>query len=769
MDARVNELLPAEHIEHVVFDPLSAKNLLATLAFHGAFGRNGERMTRTLDELKSSLLTKKNQFESLSGTTEAARKAQAAERGIDYASAKRAAARYRDVMGLQEALKGQFGFSTQSGVLGDMRTGLEVLHFITGQTVNNPKTAFLNLLQPAQRALVQRSLGVEQAAATGAAYAQMAKQVLGSILENFGLHIMRASEHARDIGAVEGQAYGQLPWSEALADIGKRGRFQESATDQWVIRPLRTLAAVQRKGVRIGMGESKDFPRLNVVPGAGGIMNYMSQIAATSNGVAEVWALERMVKSAMNYFAAHPEKASDPAFRFTADDLGLKNRWWFSDEPTFDYYRRKTVEYGIGNLEDVARGAMERIQRGEPILTREQALRAAMLANNELDLQASINTRPAGWSTNPILKFGLPLLGWPLAQMNQVHQALKTADGRASWMAALKGLGIMAAWSLPIGLAFTLMTDEYDDKILKKKSNLRAIDGRAAIPGVGPAMALATGERGLDNLKGMFERMSKAGNIYGVGADAFSQTLASIDPTSGQRPFSLDQRVLVFSQFLNLQQALSNWINQGGTATWASVERPLVMAMGGNGALHAVDIYNSLLGLDNQESRMVQRTNAQQWLRAAGREAGLELRAGGGGSVAPTPVSVWLREMQYAAYANDRLGFLDAYRRAVDAARDEGKPNPEQAVLESWKSRDPLEVFRVKPTEFDLARMYQAMSPNGQEAVRDALRLYQQYSALIAPSPAEMAQRRMMAQFTRPPAALSDLRRQMAGASLSFR
>ena len=167
--ARVNELLPAEHIEHVVFDPLSAKNLLATLAFHGAFGRNGERMTRTLDELKSSLLTKKNQFESLSGTTEAARKAQAAERGIDYASAKRAAARYRDVMGLQEALKGQFGFSTQAGVLGDMRTGLEVLHFITGQTVNNPKTAFLNLLQPAQRALVQRSLGVEQAVATGAA------------------------------------------------------------------------------------------------------------------------------------------------------------------------------------------------------------------------------------------------------------------------------------------------------------------------------------------------------------------------------------------------------------------------------------------------------------------------------------------------------------------------------------------------------------------------------------------------------------------------
>jgi hypothetical protein len=513
--------------------------------------------------------------------------------------------------------------------------------------------------------------------------------------------------------------------------------------------------------VRIGFGDAKEFSRLNVAPGVGGVMNYMSQIAATSNGVAEVWALERIVKAGMNYLAAHPEKASDPAFRFSADNLGLKNRAWFSDEGTFDFYRRKTVEYGVGNLEDIVRGAMERA-------TREQALRTAMLANNELDLQASINTRPAGWATNPILKFGMPLLGWPLAQMNQVHQALKTADGRRTWMSALKGLGIMAAWSLPIGLAFTLMTDEYDDRVLKKKSNLTGIDPEAAIPVVGPALALATGDKGLKNVRGMLERMSKAGNIYGVGADLFAQTLNSIDPTSGQRPFSLDQRVLVFSQFLNLHQALSNWINQGGTATWASVERPLVLAMGGNGALHAVDIFNGMLGLDNAESRMVQRTNAQQWLRAAGRETGLELRSSGG-SVAPTPVSVWLREMQFAAYANDRLGFLDAYRRAVDAAREEGKPNPEQSVLEGWKARAPLDVFRTKPSDIELVKLMGVMSDNGKEAVRDALRLYDQYSALIAPTRAEVFERQQLQQLRRGPADLQALRRQMAGASLSFR
>lgn len=768
MDARLNDLVPPEHLQHAVFDPLSAKNLLATLAFHGAFGRNGERMTRALDELKSNLSARKNEFDSLTGTTEARRKAEAELRGINYAEAKRGAKIYHDVIGLQESLKAQFGFNQQAGVLGDMRTGLEMLHFVTGQTVNNPKTALLNMLQPAQRALVQRSLGGLQARATGLAYAEIAKQVFGSILENFGLHVLRASEHARDIGAVEGQGYGNLPWSVVMSDIGKRGRFQESAVDKWAIQPLRQIAAAQRKGVRIGFGAPEEFPRLNVVPGVGGVMNYLSTVAATANGRAEMWALERIVKSGMDYFAAHPEKMNDPAFRLRAADLGLKNRAWFGDEGSFDYYRRKSVEYGVGNLEDIVRGAMERQTRGEQLLTRDQALRVAMLANNELDLQASINTRPAGWSTNPILKFGLPLLGWPVAQMNQVHQALKTVEGRASWMAALKGLGIMAAWSLPAGLAFTLMTDEYDDKVLKKKSNLASIDPIASAPIVGPALALAAGDKGMANLLGILERMSRAGNIYGVGADVVAQTLSSIDPTSGQRPFSLDQRVLVFSQFLNLQQALSNWINQGGTATYASVERPLLMAIGGNGALHAVDIFNGLLGLDNQEARIVQRTNASQWLRAAGRDVGLELRASGGGSVAPTPVSVWLREMQLAAYSNDRLAFLDSYRRAVDAAREEGKPNPEQYVTDGWKSRDPLDVFRQKPTDFDLAKLKSVMSDNGREAVSDALRLYQQYSDLIATTPADRYEHRILSQQSRPPNA-NTLRAQMAGGAMSFR
>lgn len=742
MDARVNNLIPPEHLQHMAFDPISAKNLLATLAFHSAFGRNGESMTQALDELKGNIAARKQQFESLRGTSKAERKANAAARGLDYKELERAARSFDQVMAAQESLKGQFGFSTQTGALGDLRTGMEVLHFITGQTVNNPKTGLLNLLQLTQRAVARRSLGPSVVKGTVGAGAEFSKQVMGSFLENFGLHLMRASEHAKEIGGVQGQAFGKLPRSVAMSDIGRRGNLQSEPA----IKALRKVRDFQRFGVQPGLGEAKEFGKFNVIPGIGGVMNTISQWAAIANGTAEVRSVESLVQKAVSYFAAHPSDAANPAFRLTAKDLGMENRAWFDDSGSFTYFRHKLVEYGVGNIEDVARAAADRKTKGEPLLTSEQAIKVAMMTGNELDLASNINTNPANWANNPVLKFATPLLGWPIRQMNQVHQSMKTAEGRQTVKSTLKALGIMAAWSVPMGLAFTLMTDQYDDKILKKKSALG----------------------GVDTVNGALQRLSRAGNIYGLGFDALTQTLTSLDPTSGQRPFSLDSRILAFSQIANLQQAISNWINSGGSATWATVEKPLVLAMGGNGALHALDIFNAALGLDNAESRLVQRTNAQQWLRSAGREAGVEIRASGGASTAPTPVSIWVREMQLAAYANDRADFLDAYRKATDAARERGDDDPEKKVLESWRARNPLEVFRTKPTETELRKIYSAMNDKGQEAVHEALRLYDQYTKLIEPTASEKFMTRMTRSL-RPPATTGEqLRRRMATQALGL-
>lgn len=766
MDARENELLPSEHVQHMTFDLVNSRNLLSTLAFHAAFGRNGEEMIKAIGEIKSGLVARKHAYQTVvaSASTVRERKARAAQDGFDYDEIKRGAEIFDQVTSAMDLLKAQFGFGTPAGVLGDVRGALELLHFIATQTTNNPKTGLLNLLQPAQRALMRRSMGPAVMRDTAGTYGSIAYQFFGGVLEKFGLHILRSSEHAKLIGAMQGQGIGNVPFTEILGlAMGKRGEELPTA-----IKGMRAVNALQRRGFG---GTVREFPRAQIVPFAENTMAGLGMTAAIANGTQEAIAVERIVKAAMDYFTSHPDDAANPAFRLTPAALGMDNLGWFGDRGSFDYFVRKLPEYGLGTLENMARTGLDRATRAEPILDNEQTALAALISNNELDLVGSINTNPAAWGTNSFVKFATPLLGWPIRQMNAVHQSMREADGRYSALAMMRAIGILAAWSLPMGLAFTFLTDEFDDKILKKKSNMGRLSPIAGIPVVGPALSLATSDvPALEQGRSMLQRISKAGNIYGLGADFVSSVLSGLDPTSGARPFSLDSRILAFSQLRTMADAFSSMINTGGAITWSTVERPLLSAMGGNGALSAIDIFNAALGLDNDQSRLVARTNLQQWLRVAGRETGLELRRSGGASVAPTPVSVWVREMGFASLANDRLGFLENYRRAVDAAREEGSEDPEKRVLESWKARDPLDVFKTKPTDAQLSRMLSIMNDSGRQVVRDGLRLFEQFTNLIEPSIAERYQRQQLGQMQRMGAPnVEAIRRQMAGQSLSFR
>ena len=734
MDSRENDLLPPEHIQHMAFTPRDSQMMLSTLAFHAAFGRNGEAMTQAINEIEGNLKARLNAYQSLNArhATKAAKVQGAKALGYDWDELKHAAKVYRQVEAGKETLRAAFGFGNQAGPLGDVRGLLELLHFTASQTTNNPKTGLLNMLQPSQRAIARRSMGPVVIRDTARAYKEITKQFFGGFLETFGLHLLRASQHAKEVGAVQGQAMGNASWAEVLGRGTRMGvRGEEMAPP---IKAMRSLQALQKKGLRIGTGEAREFLRQGNLPFFSNIMRYMGEVAANANAVSEATSLESMTKAAADYFADHPEDAADPTFRLTAKDLSAYDKAWFFDQGSFDYYQRKLVEYDIGTLESLGREAGKRLEQGQPILDKSQVAKVAVMTGNELDLQGSINTNPAVWASNPILKFATPLIGWPIRQMGQVHDAMRDVDGRASVMSALTTLGILASWSLPIGLAFTFLTDEYDDKLLKKKANMGNLDPISGIPVLGPAAALMTADDQLEAVRSMAMRLSRAGNIYGLGADYVSTLLNGLDPTSGQRQFSLDSRILAFSQLQNLRDTLGNWINSGYATTFANLERPLLMSIGGSGALHAVDIANGVLGIDNQEARITKRINASQWLRSAGREAGLEIRRAGGASANITPMGAWTREMALAALGNDRDEFRRAYLRAVEAARVDGREDPEQAVLESFKSRSPIEVFRTQPTDQQLREALALMSPSGRQAVTEALRLFEQYEQFISPS-----------------------------------
>lgn len=775
MDARVSDLLPPEHVVFETYEPESMHRILARLAYHGAFGRNAKNIAAALRETMDHLQGQKAQYATLASlhTTDAGRAAEAKARGWNYPELKTAERRYREAKEFQTQLQGLLGITANSGPLGDFHKGMALLNFMAGQIVDNPKTAAYNILSPAMRPFAQRSLGPTAITNTIRTYGDILHTGLGSLFESLGLHLFKASRYADTIGHAEGRAFSNLPYGVMLSDIGHAGDAQ-SGSNRWLVKPLKIARNVQRKGLQLGGGEAREFPRLAPVPGIG-VMNSLSQIEVQAGGGRLAQEFEQLVHSGMRYMKEHPDAAGNPSFRFKPSDLYR----WKLDHPLLDWWREKATEYNLGNLEDVVRDAAKR-QAADPtarLLTEDQALTMSMINQNEFSGNSSVNTTPVWLASNPFLRVVMPLLRWPLWMMSAAHEAAKPRPGENAVKPMLRAIGTMALWNLPIGIAFSLLMDEYDEKLVGRKSNLPNISGTAALPLVGLPATLLTAEHPLSQLESMLIRSARAGNIYGLGADFAASTLGGLDPSTGQRDFSLDQRVLAFSQLMNVKQALKNYMNQGGYATWGSVGRPLLMAIGGNGVLHSVDLTNHLLGLDNAQSRLVQRAAAGNWIRSAAQELDMEVKRGAFAGT-PTPMSAATREMYLAALANDRAGFLESYRRALNAAREavaddnsvrgaDREHEAQNRVISSWRSRDPMGVLANKPTDAQVQHLLSIMDASGQQVVRDAMQRFATFSAMIEPTPIERYMYRQQSAQRRqydPDA----LRRRMLGGNLLF-
>lgn len=743
MDARLNDQIPPEHLDFALYDRHSAQMMLAEIAFHAKFGRNGEAMIQSLSEMSDQTKAARAVYEGLTGTREANRILEAKALGWDYKDLKAAAKRAGDVEELKNNVESLMSVGRPGGPFDESRAGLAFMQFATGQIVDNPKTGSYNWLSNFERPLMQSSLGPAAIRASFKATGSSLEGAFGSTLDALGLHLMHSSDYYKTISQVLGGARNQQ-WSQALADIGPGGK--QNFSDRVFVRPLRLIRYIQNKGVgRVGFGESKEYPRQALLPGAG-VGNYLGQLAGVGGSLATAQQLEGIIAKGIKFFATDHEAMTDPNFRFKGSDIGFGKL----DQGVFEWWRNKSVEYGMGNLEDIVRGAMERQTKNEPLLTKDQLLRSTQMSMTEFDGQSSINTTPTMMQTNPWLKRALPLLRWPFNRMSSVQRTLwkLTPEGQRDYAALARGLGTLALWNLPIGLAFTFMMDRYDEDLLKKKSNLPSLGAVAGVPFVGPLAELMSSDRSIpDTLKAYLVRSARAGNTYGVASDLMGQIASPSDSASGRRVFSMDQRVLAMSQLLNVQQAISNAVNQDWTTTWASVWSPLMRSLGGNGALHAIDLVNNALGLDNEEARQVMRINAQNWLRAAASESDVEVKTGGGTGT-PTPLSVWSRQMASAAMANDRIGFMEAHNRALEAARkvvandssvkpENREKEAEARVFASWRSRDPLAIFAQRPTDIQMSRMFGTMDDQGQQDVREAINRYAQFTALIKNDPIE--------------------------------
>jgi hypothetical protein len=71
-----------------------------------------------------------------------------------------------------------------------------------------------------------------------------------------------------------------------------------------------------------------------------------------------------------------------------------------------------------------------------------------------------------------------------------------------------------------------------------------------------------------------------------------------------------------------------------------------------------------------------------------------------------------------AAFSNDRVGFRDAFLKAVQAEKDSGEKDPVDKVRMSWRRRSPFAVLEnPRPSELELKKLYAAMDDGGRQVV----------------------------------------------------
>lgn len=742
MDARLNDDIPPEHLTYAYFDPVQASNRLAEIAFHSAFGRNGDSANAALLSMQAEIDNRAILRDTIwkEHKTKAARSAAAKAAGYDYNTLNRSTKDKRRVREWEKAFRSLFAPGGRAGVVDDISAGQELLRLNQLLILNQPTSGLWNLLSATDFPIVFRGAGKTARAATARAVRNLFVEGFGSLFQDLGWNIQRGSTYARDIGQmIDGRRMNNLEWGVRLSDVGSRGQYGDASLSDGFIdwasarakQGIRKVTAVLDKGVtpgdlmRRGRAAEGDFGRFSLLTSP---FKFLNDTASKAVAVSNVQTFEQVVRKGIDFMADNPEAMTDPDFRFTPEDLGMGSDGMFGDKGAFDFYRTKSVEYGLGTVEDMVRSAVVRKERGEALLTRDQAISIGIMALNEVAMEASINSRPVEMFTNPAVRLATPLLGWPIAKMNQVNQMLKTSEGQFAWSAAMRGLSVMALIAVPMGVAFSLGMDEWDERVRGKKSQL-------------PEIGLDKTTR--QNVVGIFARIARAGNVYGLGADvAFGLLGAPLDPGSGQRQFTLDSRVLAYSQVKGVFDALKALPMQDWQMTWASGGRQLLLSMGGNGPLQYVQILNQMgANVSEAESRVIARQNVYASIRQAAVNAGIPVRKSGG-AVAPNPSSMWLREMQMAAFAGERLAFRDAYLKAIEVERAAGEADPADQVRRRWRTRNPFRVLENPPSDLEMQKIYGAMDDLGRRTVQEAMRNYATFTALIEPTPLERAQAR---------------------------
>jgi len=728
IDARTLDRWPTAWTEYLMFDPHTNHALARRVAGQVAFGRDTERLAQVWATLEKEMDAAKAAHDAIVDR----------ERKLGFAGRKLRQRVEADYVARLGATKGKTEFARIERIaqlrpviaeakdqirafFGSKHNQADATRLASqlGQTVafgmlNNPGTALVNL--------ADLFAPVAQGGVSGATLKQVANNwkhlgegVAGSLAQAVGLDLMKSSrlqnlyvamglnDPATSLQYIAKTEDGFR--SDIAGDNAARG-FDESA----VTKALRVF----QRTVSFGITPAGEKSRFTALRPLAPFQQFVLETMRAST--LSTWQrVEDMVLRGLEHFDANPAEANDPNFRLTADELGMKG----AEATAFEAMRVRLAEnYGLEltalTREAMGRQAGPRAQNAllSPV---SRAMIQGMVAN-ELILEGNLATMtPKAW-TSGFARLVLPLWGWPIRRAMQV--ARMGLDSQDQFRMAAVGRGVMALGVMAgAGLAMSLLADEYHEEIVGRKRNLRSVK---SLPG-----ALAHGQLG-EAFLSVMENVNRAGT-FGLWGEVLNTGFNTAAGAGDNRGISFDQRVVMMNSMLSVGRAIGTLVAQG-TVDYSGVLRPTVMALGGNSALQYLQIGNNALGLDNAEARFVERVDAQNRLRVAGRELGLEVRTGQGAFAAPTPLTPIVNRMVLAAYAGDRADFLAEWRAAVTKARELGKEDPVAYVRDSFAGRNPLKnVFRTLSQD-DYVKILRGLDDNGRREVRGAVDRFNRYA-----------------------------------------
>lgn len=707
IDARHVEHLPATWFDYHSFDQRDMFKMMERIAAQTAFGRGQERLGAAFDTVANEVRVAQNRLATATEEVKRANPVASAKEIKAKLTAKFGKDEYQRLVKMSD--RGRFVgqtvrelsdyFRRDLGPDGTLRAMTRVASLLGSLLVNQPSSAIAQMA-----ALLDINIRYGGSAstlgATAKALGAAGKEVAASLAQAIGLEIFNGGEYHR--------RYVSLGLTDATAVKRFRDAFDRLQGESRLSHFFRGANDILGMGWNT-VGEKAEHTVFRP------LQPFTTSAIAANKALTEgIWKLVGdHVMRGMEYYKAHPDELADPNHRL--DPAALKISGAAKD--SFLRLHEDLHRWGM-NYDDMVRGALDRGDK--TLFTDEEALRLYSMMISEVSSESNLSTMPLHAYNNKLIRFATPLLGWSFRRMIQIGGLRLNPEGMLSMRSlahAMAGLSVTAVG----GLALSALIDEYYQELLGKKRNLRPVLG-----------APNAQEAAL----GVLENLNRVGTFGFFGE--LANTFVNVGQGGDNRAISVDQRVVALSAFQSISRAITSWIHQG-EADYAHVVRPLASSVGGGGLLQYMQLANKALGLDNPESRLTARMNAQNYLRVIGRQLELDVRTfGGGGYSAPTPITPYLTRMELAAYANDSGAFMQEYRAAIEKAREMGNDDPVAYIKRAYASRNPLrQVFRTPPTESQYRQILSSLPDDGRQDVSEAVNAFNFYANQIGARPFE--------------------------------